>query len=1068
MLRRLVLFILPAIGAMTLAQTVWAYSDVSTHPGLTQEIATYYNFLHPEDPITEEQKAWMMEGSKEEDTPPRWINHFCDPIHNSAWSGYKEGSLAQELTRALGSLVLSTNYKPVTSVEWVTNPAAQMANHDYGGEWTWEKAMDYMGHGDKKNGFIALGHILHLLEDMTVPEHVRDDSHGPDDPSPYEGYTSAWGPANIEKDWHFVEQLSGSNQKPPADSSIEEYLKETAEYTNKNFFSKDTINDSRFNEPKIDENNCDEKFCYSTDSSNSVILAKIKFIKKDSLDTSRIYIIEPTDEKILQSYFSYLGKKAILEGAGVAELFMEKSKDAQVAAEFPQHLVGLDSSRAYWFVPQNFSLVGLISRIWRAAYGTTASIFQAMAQLFDTNNSNQVIVSSSDGSYANPNTGSGNSIETRSEIDGENFMYASDSESGTQQNGAVPESVLTNAIQEIESKLSTNSDVASQNQNPHLPPILKQAFLSFGGGGSGSSIVPYVPVVSGDQNNQNNTNPSSGVGDNPDKTDSGLSFGGDDTSGATSTNTASSGILVPEMKINFFNSSYNPDNLKISLNWQATSSSATDTIEYGLEDVSAENETHAIVSATTTDTYETNVSEVGRDYIFKLTARSQKQNISVSTTTKLVVQPILKNVYLYSDSRPDQTGKYAMDWYWDKFPFLPPLHDEARGGHGAWQAVVAYLNRDPNPDNLELTTSGAHQPQDLSGILKMRPDGSEGVDSGSYIFALSDEWHGPGGGLHTFSNPPPKEDNHWILQLGQKMTELKLSPSDYVTFAFYDFYRSGGGTQDLKLLAMDKTRYFFQESLPDHLAPTQPAKMDLIFDPLHSAIDLKSGTSTDADTLDYLLKYQGAISLKGEAPTTWQDLSGLSASLAVVFGKEYQVFVRALDDFGKYSAELIQDWKFPSDYVPVPSQASHDQIISTTGKWLSGQRINLLATTTIQNVAMWLGQGGPGWYCCSESYLELRSDENFQIGPVIEASSPVRFERGEDQGERTYRFSEPQILQPGYYWLVPRKGPDDVSNNTIVFGVVGGSEYENGYWGEGRDDGIGQDDSGKDAYFLVR
>ena len=38
--------------------------------------------------------------------------------------------------------------------------------------------MNILG-GDKAYGLEALGHVLHLLEDATVPDHTRNDPHPP-------------------------------------------------------------------------------------------------------------------------------------------------------------------------------------------------------------------------------------------------------------------------------------------------------------------------------------------------------------------------------------------------------------------------------------------------------------------------------------------------------------------------------------------------------------------------------------------------------------------------------------------------------------------------------------------------------------------------------------------------------------------------------------------------------------------------------------------------------------------------------------------------------------------------
>lgn len=58
----------------------FAYDDKTTHPALTNEIVDFYNLSFPNNQLTAQQKEWIVQGSIDEDAPPRWINHFYDPI----------------------------------------------------------------------------------------------------------------------------------------------------------------------------------------------------------------------------------------------------------------------------------------------------------------------------------------------------------------------------------------------------------------------------------------------------------------------------------------------------------------------------------------------------------------------------------------------------------------------------------------------------------------------------------------------------------------------------------------------------------------------------------------------------------------------------------------------------------------------------------------------------------------------------------------------------------------------------------------------------------------------------
>ncbi|KKS56521.1 MAG: hypothetical protein UV22_C0029G0005, partial [Parcubacteria group bacterium GW2011_GWA2_42_35] len=71
---------------------VSGYGDTTTHPGLTDEIVDFYN-LSFDNKLTSEEKEWLIRGSVDEDTPPRWINHFYDPIYQQGWTGQYTGWL---------------------------------------------------------------------------------------------------------------------------------------------------------------------------------------------------------------------------------------------------------------------------------------------------------------------------------------------------------------------------------------------------------------------------------------------------------------------------------------------------------------------------------------------------------------------------------------------------------------------------------------------------------------------------------------------------------------------------------------------------------------------------------------------------------------------------------------------------------------------------------------------------------------------------------------------------------------------------------------------------------------
>ena len=57
-------------------------------------------------------------------------------------------------------------------------------------DYSFDRAVYEYVNGDKERGLKTLGHILHLIEDMSVPAHTRDDSHAGGDY--YETYTGKY------------------------------------------------------------------------------------------------------------------------------------------------------------------------------------------------------------------------------------------------------------------------------------------------------------------------------------------------------------------------------------------------------------------------------------------------------------------------------------------------------------------------------------------------------------------------------------------------------------------------------------------------------------------------------------------------------------------------------------------------------------------------------------------------------------------------------------------------------------------------------------------------------------
>lgn len=324
----------------------FAYSDKTTHPALTDEIVDFYNLIHPEKPLGLKEKEWLIEGSQLEDIWPRPVNHFYDPTYKVGWTGRGIPHISPSL--AYYSVVWAgLSGQPILSaLEWATNPFYQQKYKYYGGDRTWQKALIYYAEGNFEEAYRTLGFLLHLLEDMGVPEHTRDDGHADfpifDDASPYEEYTARWNRDNLI----ISPELIKFGYKPIQKNSFGEYLISLAEYSNHYFFSKDTITDSRYSFPRISD--CDKNFCYGRDEENKkFLLITVEKFSASEKDTSKLYRLGKSEEfyPIFNDYFFRLSRQIILHGAGVLELFQRKAEEFAIKKEFPEHLIVYDTSK---------------------------------------------------------------------------------------------------------------------------------------------------------------------------------------------------------------------------------------------------------------------------------------------------------------------------------------------------------------------------------------------------------------------------------------------------------------------------------------------------------------------------------------------------------------------------------------------------------------------------------------------------------------------------------------------------------------------------------------------------
>ncbi len=289
---------------------VFAYQTGFSHPALTQKAILLYNQAGVGGDISAQESSWIVKGAINEDTFPRYFNHFYDPIYNRPW---------------LGGWNMTAEIAPA----WAQDSVRQTVFTR--GDQSWQKAVEAYAKGDLESSFVALGHILHLLEDMAVPEHTRNDTH-----IPYvnESFYEDW----VERNTNKLKSPDGGATKF---ANLERYFYSLAVFSNQNFFSRDTIKSDEYLNPVMSD--CPDNLRgvlsggkilnYKCRGIGSGVFRLVQFkkIKNWQLNEVEEYVLD--DELVLSDYFSILGPKAVSYGAGVIDLFFKEAERAKVEYE---------------------------------------------------------------------------------------------------------------------------------------------------------------------------------------------------------------------------------------------------------------------------------------------------------------------------------------------------------------------------------------------------------------------------------------------------------------------------------------------------------------------------------------------------------------------------------------------------------------------------------------------------------------------------------------------------------------------------------------------------------------
>ncbi len=285
--------IVTLLALVFLPALVLGYDDTKTHPLLTSKAVSLFETSEQKS-FSEADRLQIVQGAKDEDNVPRWLEHFYDPINN----------------------VGLNNNQFATSKKWAHG------QNSTGNDYSWENAIYEYTYGDKQKGLYALGHVLHLVQDVTVPDHTRDDAH------PL---------LKTYEDYAYNQTLVASSNLI-AINSLDDYFDQVASFTNANFFSDDTIL-KNYDDPKIIKTISEKNKDGITNIYGYNNYGKLVWVNKwwdENAIVHNDYSLVDTDNKVMSDYWDTLAPKAVGYSAGVIKLFLaevEKEKISGVIKE---------------------------------------------------------------------------------------------------------------------------------------------------------------------------------------------------------------------------------------------------------------------------------------------------------------------------------------------------------------------------------------------------------------------------------------------------------------------------------------------------------------------------------------------------------------------------------------------------------------------------------------------------------------------------------------------------------------------------------------------------------------
>lgn len=328
---------------------VQAYEQYCTHPTLTRRAAELYaRYSGQEFNSTIIQK--LEQGSTHEDNGSilyfRSTNHFYDIHKQRPWSSPFTAEVATVFSpcfpdaAAKGYIRTSKDWalnEKYQQLSWKINLVGSEIDCTYDGDYSWPTVLRMLDSGESLEKIAyAQGHLLHLMQDLTVPAHTRNDTHiaNKDELEKYAKKDCYSGQSIIPA----ADKLLAEGVMPIVIDDFGRKFDELAEFTYSHFYSDDTIFSNEYDAPHVvrrgDESSNDgseHTYLYGVDISSTdykltseyrlleVRPALEKWLPKES---KLVYILNP---ECLADYWKRTLRKAIAYSAGALKKLSEEA-----------------------------------------------------------------------------------------------------------------------------------------------------------------------------------------------------------------------------------------------------------------------------------------------------------------------------------------------------------------------------------------------------------------------------------------------------------------------------------------------------------------------------------------------------------------------------------------------------------------------------------------------------------------------------------------------------------------------------------------------------------------------